>query len=70
METSSHVPTAANAVRHGLAGTRHVPKEAQEALKQIEAEIREIVNDSAQFAQDSPEPHPDELWTDVLVESH
>jgi pyruvate dehydrogenase E1 component alpha subunit len=31
--------------------------------------VREIVNDSAQFAQDSPEPDPDELWTDVLVES-
>ena len=39
METSSHFPTAANAVRHGLAGTRHVPKEAQEALRQIEADL-------------------------------
>ncbi len=38
-------------------------------LKEIEAEVREIVNDSAQFAQDSPEPDPAELWTDVLVES-
>src|SRR5690606_35291056 len=34
-------------------------------LKKIEAEVREVVNDSAQFAQDSPEPDPDELWTDV-----
>ena len=41
----------------------------EDSLKKIEAEVREIVNDSAQFAQDSPEPHPDELWTDVLVES-
>jgi pyruvate dehydrogenase E1 component alpha subunit len=31
--------------------------------------VREVVNDSAQFAQDSPEPDPAELWTDVLVES-
>jgi pyruvate dehydrogenase E1 component alpha subunit len=38
-------------------------------LKKIEAEVREVVNDAAQFAQDSPEPDPAELWTDVLVES-
>ena len=41
----------------------------EESLKKIEAEVRELVNDSAQFAQDSPEPDPAELWTDVLVES-
>ena len=49
-----------------LLEARHV---TEDDLKKIEAEIRDIVNDSAQFAQDSPEPHPDELWTDVLVES-
>jgi pyruvate dehydrogenase E1 component alpha subunit len=49
-----------------LLDAKHV---AEDDFKKIEAEIREIVNDSAQFAQDSPEPHPDELWTDVLVES-
>jgi pyruvate dehydrogenase E1 component alpha subunit len=40
-----------------------------DSLKKLEAEVREVVNDSAQFAQDSPEPDADELWTDVLVES-
>lgn len=40
----------------------------EEALKPLEKEIKEIVNESAQFAQESPEPHEDELWTDVLVE--
>jgi pyruvate dehydrogenase E1 component alpha subunit len=40
----------------------------EDDLKKIEAEVREVVNDSAQFAQDSPEPDPAELWTDVLVE--
>ncbi|MBI1338736.1 pyruvate dehydrogenase (acetyl-transferring) E1 component subunit alpha [bacterium] len=40
----------------------------EDALKAIEKEVRAIVNDSAEFAQSSPEPHPDELWTDVLVE--
>ena len=39
------------------------------ALKAIDAEIRKIVNDAAEFAQHSPEPDPSELWTDVLVEA-
>jgi pyruvate dehydrogenase E1 component alpha subunit len=40
----------------------------EDELKSIEKEIKEIVNEAAQFAQDSPEPAPEELWTDVLVE--
>jgi pyruvate dehydrogenase E1 component alpha subunit len=39
------------------------------ALKTIDAEIRKIVNDAAEFAQHSPEPDPSELWTDVLAEA-
>jgi len=39
------------------------------ALKAIDAEVRKIVTDAAEFAQTSPEPDPSELWTDVLVES-
>jgi pyruvate dehydrogenase E1 component subunit alpha len=39
------------------------------ALKAVDAEIRKIINDSAEFAQHSPEPDPSELWTDVLVEA-
>ena len=35
---------AGNAVRHGLAGTRHVPKEALEQLQQIEADLIAIKN--------------------------
>jgi len=38
-------------------------------LKRIEKEIKEIVNDAAAFAQESPEPDPSELWTDVLIEA-
>ncbi|MDH3232760.1 MAG: pyruvate dehydrogenase (acetyl-transferring) E1 component subunit alpha [Alphaproteobacteria bacterium] len=37
-------------------------------LKEIDREVREIVNTSAEFAQNSPEPDPSELWTDVLSE--
>ena len=42
---------------------------SEDELKAIDKDIRGVVNESAQFAQESPEPHPDELWTDVLVES-
>jgi pyruvate dehydrogenase E1 component alpha subunit len=38
-------------------------------LKQMETEIREMVAEAAHFAQDSPEPDPAELWTDVLAEA-
>src|ERR1700694_3774115 len=37
-------------------------------LKEIEGRARDIVAEAAQFAQDSPEPDPAELWTDVLAE--
>ena len=37
------------------------------SLTDLEKEIKVIVNDAAQFAQDSPEPPESELWTDVLV---
>ena len=41
---------------------------AESELKAIDKEIKQIVKEAADFAQESPEPHPDELWTDVLVE--
>ena len=37
------------------------------ALKAMDKEIKEIVKDAADFSLESPEPHPDELWTDVLL---
>jgi pyruvate dehydrogenase E1 component alpha subunit len=40
-----------------------------DTFKSVDKEIREIVNEAAQFGQDSPEPDPSELWTDVLVEA-
>jgi len=39
------------------------------ALKTIDAEIKEIVLGATEFAQESPEPNPAELYTDVLVEA-
>ena len=42
-------------------------KYSEDALKTIEKEIKAVVNESAEFAQHSPEPDPSELWTDVLL---
>ena len=38
-------------------------------FKRLDKEIRDIVNEAARFAQDTPEPEPSELWTDVLAEA-
>jgi pyruvate dehydrogenase E1 component alpha subunit len=40
----------------------------EEALKQLDNEIKARVQEAADFAQSSPEPDPAELWTDILVE--
>jgi len=40
-------------------------KVAEQELKAIDAEVREIVNAAADFAQHDPEPDPSELYTDV-----
>jgi pyruvate dehydrogenase E1 component alpha subunit len=60
---SEHDPI--DQARHRLAegGT------TETVLKAIDAEIRELVAAAAQFAQDSPEPDPVELWTDVLADA-
>jgi len=38
-------------------------------LTELETQVRNFVAEAAQFAQDSPEPDPAELWTDVLAEA-
>ncbi len=40
-------------------------KVTEQELKAIDAEVREIVNASADFAQHDPEPDASELWTDI-----
>tara|TARA_Y100000052_G_scaffold27608_1_gene37675 strand:- start:26386 stop:27384 length:999 start_codon:yes stop_codon:yes gene_type:complete len=40
----------------------------EEQLKEIDKEIKKRVQQSVDFSQESPEPDPKELWTDVLVE--
>jgi len=39
------------------------------ALKAIDRQIKEIVSDAAEFAQNSPEPDPAELYTDILADA-
>ena len=41
----------------------------EDALKEIDRNIKDIVSDAAEFAQNSPEPAPSELYTDVIVEA-
>ena len=43
---------------------------AEEQLKEIDKRIRAAVAESADFAENSPEPALDELYTDVLVERY
>jgi pyruvate dehydrogenase E1 component alpha subunit len=38
----------------------------EEDLKKIDAEVKSIIAEAAEFAQQSPEPDPAELYTDVL----
>lgn len=39
----------------------------EEELKEIDREVRDIVADSADFAQNDPEPDVSELYTDILL---
>ncbi|TMM55579.1 pyruvate dehydrogenase (acetyl-transferring) E1 component subunit alpha [Sulfitobacter sabulilitoris] len=39
----------------------------EDDLKSIDKEIKKIVNDSAEFAKNSPEPALEELWTDIYA---
>ncbi len=42
-------------------------KFGEEKLKSIEAEIKNIVNESAKFASESPFPEAGELYTDIII---
>jgi pyruvate dehydrogenase E1 component alpha subunit len=53
-------------VRKRLLETWSIP---EDEIKAVDAKVREIVNDSAEFATHDPEPDVSELWTDILVEA-
>jgi pyruvate dehydrogenase E1 component alpha subunit len=51
---------------------RHVLEEGladQEALEQIDAEVEETVEEAVEFAEESPLPDPEALYTDIYVEA-
>jgi len=54
------------AVRTLLLTGKHA---SEDDLKAIDKEIKGIVNASAEFAKESPEPHLDELWTDIYADT-
>ena len=39
---------------------------SEDELKKVDAEVRGIVNEAAEFATVDPEPDPSELYTDIL----
>ena len=41
----------------------------EDELKKIDAEVRAVVNEAAEFATHDPEPDPSELYTDVYAEA-
>jgi pyruvate dehydrogenase E1 component alpha subunit len=43
--------------------------ETEESLKKIEADIRAVVTEAADFATTAPEPDASELWTDITVKA-
>ncbi|MBN9304342.1 MAG: pyruvate dehydrogenase (acetyl-transferring) E1 component subunit alpha [Devosia sp. 67-54] len=41
----------------------------EDSLKQVEAEVRAIITEAADFATNDPEPDTAELWTDIYAEA-
>ena len=41
----------------------------EESFKSVDKEVRALVAEAAEFAQQSPEPDPKELYTDILAEA-
>jgi pyruvate dehydrogenase E1 component alpha subunit len=41
----------------------------EDAFKEVDKEVKAQVNESAQFAQESPEPDVSELWTDIYADA-
>jgi pyruvate dehydrogenase E1 component alpha subunit len=39
----------------------------EDELKAVDKEVREVVADAAEFAQNDAEPDPSELWTDIVL---
>ncbi|SNS42555.1 pyruvate dehydrogenase (acetyl-transferring) E1 component subunit alpha [Tropicimonas sediminicola] len=53
-------------VRQLLLSGKHA---TEDELKAIDKEIKDIVNEAAEFSKESPEPALEELWTDIYAET-
>ena len=53
-------------VRHRLLEKKWA---SEDELKKIDAKVRDIVNEAAEFATNDPEPDPSELYTDIYAET-
>lgn len=42
---------------------------SEDEIKQIDKDVKATINEAAEFAQESKEPDPEELWTDVLIQA-
>jgi pyruvate dehydrogenase E1 component alpha subunit len=42
---------------------------SEDELKEKDKQVKSVVGEAADFAQTSPEPDPEELWTDVYIEA-
>jgi pyruvate dehydrogenase E1 component alpha subunit len=51
-------------VRGRLLRDKHA---TEDELKQIDAKVRAVVAEAAEFATNDPEPDPSELWTDIVL---
>jgi pyruvate dehydrogenase E1 component alpha subunit len=40
----------------------------EDGFKQMDKDVRAVVTEAAEFAQESPEPPVEELYTDILIE--
>ena len=41
----------------------------EDALKTLDRDVKDVITEAAEFAQNSPEPDPSELYTDILLEA-
>ena len=53
-------------VRELLLSGKHA---SEDDLKNIDKDVKKVVNASADFAKESPEPAVAELWTDIYVDA-
>jgi pyruvate dehydrogenase E1 component alpha subunit len=55
--------------RAGPGAPRRKNWASENDLKEIDKDIRRVVNEAAEFAQHDPEPDPAELWTDIYAQA-